>query len=663
MALVTIQRTSVLSLPPLDDASRAPSASMLAASDNIWKRCRRVQSIITESYFVVRGAALILRKKDCYLSKHQSSHLRSADDMREHLEAMFNLIHPMDTVSLAVRVESSTASHVRYALIINRVDRLDTEEAGVLGIDIVNGRASVGLIMPVFADLNIKLSGDGGLKLFSNDEQHSIKPVTVQAMWSAFQNLNRASGQARLYNYYPNGISHTWLHVYRSPHLTSDQVFVNEWNILEDVLYHRQESLSHYIDCDELHKNGLLDTIRHRLREIMTTVDLDDVTSKYLRERLEQELDQDLSRYGKFIDDVILQVFAHLDAASQIEPWLYLGSEWNASNYEELKARNVGYILNVSREIDNFYPADFVYLNIRVRDDEQTELIREWNKTFRFIKDARSHGMSCLVHCKMGISRSAATVIAFLMKENEMNLNVALNHVCRILFLLAGPNDGFMDQLKVYEGILLANRVSRFLFPDYRSGIHFHTYFDWSARLGLEDTFDRFSQKVNQIEPLSADHENESIDGAQYVFKRFMNSLFDDQQIQSTASTLPSNEEGPVVGRRTLVPRVTKPDSFWIRSCRSTERTMSDSDISGHNSVGPANSKSVIRYSGEVRRRVNDLEARTRDGSDSQRDEGGISAVSCVELNSINRIQSLVKLYSNEERSERRLETSAMAAR
>lgn len=49
----------------------------------------------------------------------------------------------------------------------------------------------------------------------------------------------------------------------------------------------------------------------------------------------------------------------------------------------------VGYILNVTREIDNFFPGTFSYHNIRVYDDEATDLLAHWNETYNFIVKAK----------------------------------------------------------------------------------------------------------------------------------------------------------------------------------------------------------------------------------------------------------------------------------
>lgn len=118
-----------------------------------------------------------------------------------------------------------------------------------------------------------------------------------------------------------------------------------------------------------------------------------------------------------------------MDPASKIEEYLYLGSEWNASNLEELRHNGITHILNVTREIDNFFPGAFQYMNIRVYDEEITDLMKHFNSTYSFIKTAKSNSGKVLVHCKMGISRSASVVISFLMKEHRWALERTLARV------------------------------------------------------------------------------------------------------------------------------------------------------------------------------------------------------------------------------------------
>lgn len=66
---------------------------------------------------------------------------------------------------------------------------------------------------------------------------------------------------------------------------------------------------------------------------------------------------------------------------------------------------------------------------------------------------ARKNRSKCLVHCKMGVSRSASTVIAYAMKEFGWSLEKAYNYV-KQKRSITRPNAGFMRQLHEYEGIL-----------------------------------------------------------------------------------------------------------------------------------------------------------------------------------------------------------------
>lgn len=113
----------------------------------------------------------------------------------------------------------------------------------------------------------------------------------------------------------------------------------------------------------------------------------------------------------------------------------------------------VRHILNVTREIDNFFPGMFDYLNIRVYDDEKTDLLKHWDNTFKYINKARNEGSKVLVHCKMGISRSASVVIAYAMKAFNWNFDKALKHV-KWKRSCIKPNTNFLNQLETYQGIL-----------------------------------------------------------------------------------------------------------------------------------------------------------------------------------------------------------------
>ncbi|XP_058473890.1 protein phosphatase Slingshot homolog 1 isoform X1 [Solea solea] len=419
---------------------------------------REICRILSESFFMVKGAALFLQQGGNTEEPKTPTHHKHAGDLPQHLQVMFKILRSEDRIKLAVRLESGWSDRVRYMVVIYTSGHQDTEENIVLGMDFTDKdskNCSIGMVLPLWSDTNIHLDGDGGFSVNTAGRSHVFKPVSVQAMWSALQVLHKACEVSRRFNYFPGGIALTWMAFYESC-ITSEQSFINEWNAMTDLETTRPDSPSMFVDRPtERERTECL--IKAKLRNIMMFQDLENITSKEIRNELEQHMSCNLKEYKEFIDNEMLLILGQMDKATLIFDHVYLGSEWNASNLEELRDCGVGYILNVTREIDNFFPGMFSYHNVRVYDEDATDLLAHWNDTYNFIVKARKNNSKCLVHCKMGVSRSASTVIAYAMKEYGWSLEKAYNFV-KQKRSIAQPNSGFMRQLAEYEGILDASK-------------------------------------------------------------------------------------------------------------------------------------------------------------------------------------------------------------
>ncbi|XP_041439260.1 protein phosphatase Slingshot homolog 2 isoform X2 [Xenopus laevis] len=428
-------------------------------SDNSLISQNTINQLISESFLTVKGAALFLPRGNGS-STPRISHRRNkhAGDLQQHLQAMFTLLRPEDNIRLAVKLESTYQNRTRYMVVVSTNGRQDTEESIVLGIDFASNDSSMcsmGLVLPLWSDTLIHLDGDGGFSVSTDNRVHIFKPVSVQAMWSALQSLHKACEIARVNNYYAGSLFLTWVSYYES-HINSDQCSVNEWNAMQDVQSHRSDSPVLFTDVPtERERTERL--IKSKLREIMMQKDLENITSKEIRTELEMQMVCNLREFKEFIDNEMIVILGQMDSPTEIFDHVFLGSEWNASNLEDLQNRGVRYILNVTREIDNFFPGLFEYHNIRVYDEEETDLLAYWNDTYKFISKAKKHGFKCLVHCKMGVSRSASTVIAYAMKEYGWNLDRAFDYV-KERRTVTKPNPSFMKQLEEYQGILLASK-------------------------------------------------------------------------------------------------------------------------------------------------------------------------------------------------------------
>ncbi|XP_043272054.1 probable serine/threonine-protein kinase nek3 isoform X2 [Venturia canescens] len=441
MALVTVQRSPSVSSSPQSSDSGAGAP---ADDDEATRTCKS----LSECYFAGKGAALVLPPNERARPSRRVS--AAGCDIQQHLQSMFYLLRPEETLKMAVKLESVHPGRTRYLVVVSCTGRQDAEESCLLGID-CHTRATVGLVLRVLADTAITLDGDGGFSVSVCGRQHIFKPVSVQAMWSALQTLHKVSSKAREQNYFLGGLSHDWVSYYEQ-RIESDRSCLNEWHAMDNLESRRPPSPDS-VRNKPREREETERVIRATLKEIMMSVDLDEVTSKYIRGRLEEDLDMDLGEFKPFIDQEMLVILGQMDAPTEIFDHVYLGSEWNASNLEELQKNGVRHILNVTREIDNFFPGMFDYLNVRVYDDEKTDLLKHWDDTFKYITKAKKEGSKVLVHCKMGVSRSASVVIAYAMKAYNWDFSQAWKHVKDKRNCIK-PNNSFLLQLETYQGIL-----------------------------------------------------------------------------------------------------------------------------------------------------------------------------------------------------------------
>ncbi|XP_015274309.1 PREDICTED: protein phosphatase Slingshot homolog 3 [Gekko japonicus] len=428
---------------------------------------RRRQLERRHSFVMVKGAALLLQEEEklgaLQESPAPSDHKQdgnTAGQQERHLQQMVGLLRPQDTIRLAVRLESARAYRIRYLLVVSASEMESQSEMVLLGVDFPeegSAACTLGMVLPLWRDTQVFLDGDGGFSVTSGGQTRIFKPISVQTMWSALQVLHKACGEAAVNNNFPGASALSWTEWYQKA-VASEQSCINEWLAMAGLESVRPSSPA--VSSDQPTAGETTERmIRAKLREVMATTDLESSTSKEFPTELEHRAGCSLEDYKEFIDNEMLLIMAQMDRPSRIFEHLYLGSEWNAANLEELQRNNISHILNVTREIDNFFPEHFTYMNVRLYDEETAQLLPHWKETYSFISAARVQGSRALVHCKMGVSRSASTVVAYTMKAYGWSLEQALWHV-RERRPIVHPNPGFMRQLELYQGILDASRHS-----------------------------------------------------------------------------------------------------------------------------------------------------------------------------------------------------------
>mmetsp|Transcript_35478 Transcript_35478/g.101064 ORF Transcript_35478/g.101064 Transcript_35478/m.101064 type:complete len:399 (-) Transcript_35478:196-1392(-) len=132
---------------------------------------------------------------------------------------------------------------------------------------------------------------------------------------------------------------------------------------------------------------------------------------------------------------------------------LFLGGREAVARPEELIASGVRAVVCCMRELEmstaDLHPG-LDYYRVDVEDMGREPIEFFWPEAADFIHSHRSKGQSVLVHCRAGVSRSASTVLAYMMLSEGYSLHDAFVHV-RGRRPGVTPNPGFMEKLCALE--------------------------------------------------------------------------------------------------------------------------------------------------------------------------------------------------------------------
>ena len=107
-------------------------------------------------------------------------------------------------------------------------------------------------------------------------------------------------------------------------------------------------------------------------------------------------------------------------------------------------------ILTVANGINPSFPSDFEYKVVQIYDGPDSNLKDYLLECIEFIEKIIKSGKRIYVNCAAGVSRSASTVLAYMMASKNISLNDAYDLVSAKRPCIK-PNDGFVAQLKLFE--------------------------------------------------------------------------------------------------------------------------------------------------------------------------------------------------------------------
>lgn len=137
---------------------------------------------------------------------------------------------------------------------------------------------------------------------------------------------------------------------------------------------------------------------------------------------------------------------------------IYIGNLFFAEDIELLKKNQIKSVISCLNNSKITYDESIIeeHYIIPIDDDESFEILSLFETTFKIIEDVRKR-YNVLVHCEIGVSRSASIVIAYLMKKKKWSFDDSFkfvkgkrNHI--------DPNKGFISQLQEYEFLLTNTR-------------------------------------------------------------------------------------------------------------------------------------------------------------------------------------------------------------
>ena len=141
-------------------------------------------------------------------------------------------------------------------------------------------------------------------------------------------------------------------------------------------------------------------------------------------------------------------------AMNHIYKNLYLGNRKAAQIENFLKMYDIHTVINCAAELQNDYK-DVISYDLNLYDMPEEKIILVFERAYDFVKKHLDHNI--LVHCYMGISRSASFIIFYLMKEEKWDYDTCFEFVRKKRPCIE-PNYGFERQLRDYYNQYINNK-------------------------------------------------------------------------------------------------------------------------------------------------------------------------------------------------------------
>ena len=137
---------------------------------------------------------------------------------------------------------------------------------------------------------------------------------------------------------------------------------------------------------------------------------------------------------------------------------IYIGSSYNASNYNQLYDIEIECVMNMANgEVGNYFESEYNYFSVDLNDDTGDSMTRYFDEVYNYLNENKDKKI--FVHCLMGASRSAIVVLLYLMLIKDMDYSQSIDYLYTKRESVS-PNLKFLKELFDYVNEKKKNKSS-----------------------------------------------------------------------------------------------------------------------------------------------------------------------------------------------------------